>query len=98
VRTCMLMTDGQANSGLRTAAEIVPALANMIRETGVTLHTFGYGSDHDSEILRALSTAGGGSYYFVEGVDTIRCAFGDCLGGILSVVAQNLQTDHRGRE
>jgi Mg-chelatase subunit ChlD len=91
VRTCMLMTDGQANHGICTAAEIVPVLANMIRETGITLHTFGYGSDHDSGLLRALSNAGSGSYYFVEGVDAIRGAFGDCLGGILSVVAQNLQ-------
>jgi hypothetical protein len=91
VRTCMLMTDGQANHGICTAAEIVPVLTNMIRDTGITLHTFGYGSDHDSGLLRALSTAGSGSYYFVEGVDAIRGAFGDCLGGILSVVAQNLQ-------
>jgi Mg-chelatase subunit ChlD len=91
VRTCMLMTDGEATLGCTTAAEIVPVLANMIRETGITLHTFGYGSDHDSGLLHSLSTAGSGSYYFVEGVDAIRGAFGDCLGGILSVVAQNLQ-------
>jgi Mg-chelatase subunit ChlD len=91
VRTCLLMTDGEATLGCTTAAEIVPVLASMIRDTGITLHTFGYGSDHDSGLLRALSTAGSGSYYFVEGVNAIRGAFGDCLGGILSVVAQNLQ-------
>jgi hypothetical protein len=32
-----------------------------------------------------------GSYYYVEGVDDIRNAFGDCLGGVLSVVAQNIE-------
>ena len=93
VRTVLLMTDGQANHGLIRATEIVPVLEGMLRGSGITLHTFGYGADHDSTLLRSLATAGSGSYYFVEGVDDIRTAFGDCLGGILSVVAQNLQLE-----
>jgi hypothetical protein len=93
VRTVLLMTDGQANHGLTKATEIVPVLEGMMRGSGITLHTFGYGADHDSMMLRSLATAGSGSYYFVEGVDDIRTAFADCLGGILSVVAQNLQLE-----
>mmetsp|Transcript_11259 Transcript_11259/g.14540 ORF Transcript_11259/g.14540 Transcript_11259/m.14540 type:complete len:367 (-) Transcript_11259:695-1795(-) len=93
VRTVLLMTDGQANHGLRSSAEIVPILTEMLKDTGITVHTFGYGSDHDSAMLREISTVGNGSYYFVEGVDDIRSAFGDCLGGMLSVVAQNLQVE-----
>ena len=49
------------------------------------------GSNHNSDLLRAIATAGNGSYYYVEGVDDIRNAFGDCLGGVLSVVAQNIE-------
>lgn len=93
VKTVLLMTDGQANNGLRTADEMIPVLTNMLKDSGISLHTFGYGADHDSDFLRKISTAGNGSYYFVEGVDDIRSAFGDCLGGMLSVVAQNLQVD-----
>mmetsp|Transcript_11825 Transcript_11825/g.15241 ORF Transcript_11825/g.15241 Transcript_11825/m.15241 type:complete len:549 (+) Transcript_11825:32-1678(+) len=93
VRTVLLMTDGQANQGLRTSKQIIPILTNMLQDSGISLHTFGYGSDHDSELLRQISTAGNGSYYFVEGVDDIRSAFGDCLGGMLSVVAQNLEVE-----
>jgi uncharacterized protein YegL len=93
IRTVLLMTDGQANQGLRSAKEIIPILTNMLKDSGISLHTFGYGSDHDSDLLRKISTAGNGSYYFVEGVDDIRSAFGDCLGGMLSVVAQNLEVE-----
>jgi hypothetical protein len=93
VKTVLLMTDGQANNGLRSADEMVPVLTNMLKGSGIAVHTFGYGSDHDSDFLRKISTAGNGSYYFVEGVDDIRSAFGDCLGGMLSVVAQNLTVE-----
>jgi hypothetical protein len=102
-RTILLMTDGQANVGVQDASQIVPIVKTMLSsggsgsdssatsDHGITLHTFGYGSDHDSELLREVATAGQGSYYYVEGVDDIRGAFGDCLGGLLSVVAQNLE-------
>lgn len=93
VKTVLLMTDGQANNGLRSSDEMVPVLTNLLKDSGIALHTFGYGSDHDSDFLRKISTVGNGSYYFVEGVDDIRSAFGDCLGGMLSVVAQNLEVD-----
>jgi len=90
IKTVLLMTDGQANHGLKTAEEIVPVLTSMLSGTGISLHTFGYGSGHDSTLLRSLASTGHGSYYFVENADDIRSAFGDCLGGLLSVVAQNL--------
>jgi uncharacterized protein YegL len=93
VRTVLLMTDGQANHGFRTAAELIPVITEMLQDTGIALHTFGYGADHDASLLRKIATAGNGSYYFVEGVDDIRSAFGDCLGGMLSVVAQNLEVE-----
>jgi len=91
VKTVLLMTDGEANCGLRTSDQIVAVLSNMLEGSGISIHTFGYGSNHNSDLLRAIATAGNGSYYYVEGVDDIRNAFGDCLGGVLSVVAQNIE-------
>ncbi|CAB9519352.1 von Willebrand factor type A domain containing protein [Seminavis robusta] len=57
----------------------------------ITLCTFGYGSDHDADLLRNMSdVVPGGSYYFVENDSNVGAAFGDALGGVLSVVAQNV--------
>jgi len=56
----------------------------------ITLHCFGVGTDHDSVFLRQIADATpGGTYYFVENDSSVGSAFGDALGGILSVVAQS---------
>jgi hypothetical protein len=63
---------------------------NLKGKNPITLHAFGYGSDHNSLLLRGMSeVVPGGSYYFVEDDANVANAFGDALGGILSVVAQN---------
>lgn len=105
VQTLLLLTDGIANHGVRDRTQLVRILSGMLQERpGLAVHTFGYGSNHQSDLLRAISEAGSGSYYFVETNDDIRGAFGDCLGGVLSVVAQNLvlhvevEGDHRIRK
>jgi len=100
VRCVFLLTDGHANVGIRDAGGIVALAKNCLNQLSgnnnppVTIHTFGYGSDHDDELLRTLSLTspvggGAGTYYFVETDDNVVSAFGDALGGILSVVAQN---------
>jgi secreted protein with Ig-like and vWFA domain len=87
VRSVFLMTDGRANEGLIYLKEILHVLNGLLANTGITIHAFGYGADHDSTLLRGVMN---GSFYFVEGVDDLRGSFGDCLGGLLSVVAQNI--------
>ena len=42
-------------------------------------------------MLKAIATAGNGMYYYVDNSDTIPESFCDCLGGLLSVAAQNLK-------
>lgn len=49
-----------------------------------TLHTFGYGSDHDGNFLKGLSDEGKGSYYFLGKPDDIPNSFGECLPSIPS--------------
>jgi Mg-chelatase subunit ChlD len=55
----------------------------------ISMHCFGYGTNHNAPLLREIASAASGSYYFVENDINVGSAFGDCLGGILSVVAQN---------
>ncbi len=38
-----------------------------------------------------IASCAGGLYYFIEAVDNIPVAFADCLGGLQSVVAQNIK-------
>eukprot|EP00026_Physarum_polycephalum_P007319 Phypoly_transcript_07378.p1 GENE.Phypoly_transcript_07378~~Phypoly_transcript_07378.p1 ORF type:complete len:459 (+),score=39.52 Phypoly_transcript_07378:224-1600(+) len=98
VASIMLFTDGCANCGLTTTSSIIHAINSNIMQidTSCSIFTFGYGSDHDQEMLREISEAGKGNYYFIENLDDIPKCFGDCLGGLLSVAAQNMMLRLQG--
>ncbi|CAJ1931111.1 unnamed protein product [Cylindrotheca closterium] len=74
-----------------SSASTVPQTINLTSKGApVSLFCFGYGSDHNSEMLEALSEATpGGGYYFVENDSDVFTAFGDAMGGIMSVMAQS---------
>jgi hypothetical protein len=40
----------------------------------VSIHTFGFGADHDARLLQAVAEAGHGIYYFIK-VRTLRVKF-----------------------
>eukprot|EP01090_Pellita_catalonica_P010027 TRINITY_DN2131_c0_g1_i1.p1 TRINITY_DN2131_c0_g1~~TRINITY_DN2131_c0_g1_i1.p1 ORF type:complete len:318 (+),score=77.55 TRINITY_DN2131_c0_g1_i1:252-1205(+) len=58
-----------------------------------SVYTFGFGKDHNTDALKDIAEAGGGGYYFIEEEDSIAESFSDCLGGLLSVVAQNIRLE-----
>lgn len=93
VASVFLFTDGMANSGLQSLAEITPILRSMLDGKNYTVFTFGFGSDHDAQLLKGLAEVGRGMYYFMAHADDIPVAFADCLGGLLSVVAQNIELE-----
>jgi uncharacterized protein YegL len=92
VRSVLILTDGLANRGITRTPEIVKLVEGTL-EPNVSIFTFGYGSDHNAEMLRSISEVGNGVYYFVQNVDGVKLAFADCLGGLLSVVAQNITVE-----
>lgn len=104
VASILLLTDGLVNEGPRTTEEIICACRDPdVAKGGIvaqspkllplpcTINTFGFGSKHDPNFLKALAEAGHGMFYFIQDVDTIPTAFADCLGGLLSTVAQKLK-------
>jgi len=93
VRSIFVLTDGLPNVGVVEKDGIVDLAKGCLGTTAsspISISAFGYGRDHNAKILGAISQiTQGGSYYFVETDSDVASAFGDCLGGILSVVAQN---------
>uniref|UniRef100_A0A7S1DBC7 VWFA domain-containing protein n=1 Tax=Cyclophora tenuis TaxID=216820 RepID=A0A7S1DBC7_CYCTE len=92
VRTVFLLTDGHANEGITSEQGITQLARGCFsdQQPPITMHCFGYGSDHNEALLLAISNATqGGTYYFVENDSGVVTAFGDALGGVLSVVSQN---------
>jgi len=58
-----------------------------------TVYTFGFGDDHDPVLLKKISDAGNGMYYFIETEDKIGESFAHCLGGLMSTTAQGIQLE-----
>jgi hypothetical protein len=93
VRSTFLFTDGLANVGITKADDIKEAAQGKLKEMGdqiSTLSTFGFGGDHDANLLQGLAEVGEGMYTYVESEDMIGAAFGEALGGLLSTTHQNV--------
>eukprot|EP00966_Prymnesium_polylepis_P123270 2849962-Prymnesium_polylepis.1 len=88
-RAVLLLTDGHANQGICDGQGILAAVQGVLQGRSLTLFTFGLGSSHDEDLLRALAEPHNGLFYFLGTADSIPPAFADCLGGLISVVAQN---------
>ena len=97
VRALLLLTDGIANVGISDPDALVSALGDVLgKMSGVppAIFTFGYGSDTNAKVLQQLAEKDGkGGYYFIDSTDRVVGAFADCLGGLLSVVAQTVVLD-----
>ncbi|KAL5731567.1 hypothetical protein ACHQM5_004283 [Ranunculus cassubicifolius] len=57
----------------------------------IPVHTFGIGADHDATSMHALSDVSGGTFSFIQDANIIQDAFARCIGGLLSVLAQQLR-------
>eukprot|EP00755_Sulcionema_specki_P030862 Sspe_Gene.95343::Locus_67642_Transcript_1_1_Confidence_1.000_Length_1323::g.95343::m.95343 len=90
VTSVWLFTDGVANCGTTDPSKIVNSLLGRIKEH-TTVFTFGFGSQHNETLLNAIAEAGQGMYYFLENTESIPLAFSECLGGLLSVVGQQVR-------
>ncbi|KAM3144372.1 hypothetical protein pb186bvf_003536 [Paramecium bursaria] len=86
VTSIFLLSDGQDYS----AKELVPAQLNKLKDP-ITLHTFGFGSDHDPQLLTFLASLRNGNFYFINRLDLLAEFFIDALGSVVSTVATNVQ-------
>jgi len=89
----LLFTDGLANRGMTKTDELVEAMQGPLSDMGRSsrvVFSFGLGKDHNAQMLFSLSDAGTGCYYYVNTAQDIAPSFADCLGGMLSIVAQDV--------
>lgn len=86
VASLFLLSDGQHNQG-PISNELM--FSNDIKRSGTdyTLHTFGYGDDHDAKLMQSMSEHKHGNYYFVNDITIVDECFVDCLGMVTTALA-----------
>jgi len=97
VSRVLLLTDGLANQGI-VDPEKLRRHAGALRARGVMTTTIGLGHDFNEELLRSLSLAGGGNFYFVERAAQILDTMTSELQETLDIVARELALSVSGPE
>ncbi|KAL3530549.1 hypothetical protein ACH5RR_009871 [Cinchona calisaya] len=102
VSSIILLSDGQDTHTINSPSQangradyqsLLPVCMHCGSDTGthIPVHAFGFGVDHDAVSMHSIAETSGGTFSFIEAEDAIQDAFAQCIGGLLSVVVQELQ-------
>ena len=81
----LLLSDGQANSGLTQPDAIATDVHRRSLE-GVSTTTLGVGDDYNEDLLQAMANSGDGNYYYVEDASQLPTIFATELRGLAATV------------
>lgn len=82
VSSIFLLGDGNDNFEL----EGLDSLLSKSQIENLTIHTFGYGEDHDPDSLRKIAEKKNGNFYFIKDLSKVDEAFIDCLSLLTSAI------------
>jgi len=83
-----LFSDGLANAGLKTHAELFD-LTKSIYEKKITTCTFGIGADFDEDLMKGIAENGNSYYFYIERSDQIEKFVSAALGALLGTIGKN---------
>eukprot|EP01016_Furgasonia_blochmanni_P008565 TRINITY_DN13496_c0_g1_i15.p1 TRINITY_DN13496_c0_g1~~TRINITY_DN13496_c0_g1_i15.p1 ORF type:complete len:413 (+),score=83.43 TRINITY_DN13496_c0_g1_i15:90-1241(+) len=87
VSSIFLLSDGLDNGADKRCKTIVEAAESV---GAFSISTFGYGNDHDSEMMSNISKLKTGKFYYIEKIDTTADCFADSLSALQTVIGQNV--------
>lgn len=87
---CLLLTDGEANTGITEASELARHAAEL-RQLGVLTSAFGVGDDYNEVLLGTLADAGGGCFHDIADAQGIVAAVHREVGDALEVVYSDVR-------
>lgn len=97
VCSIILLSDGQDTYNISSNFQGTSAGRRSLVPTSILnerhmipLHAFGFGADHDSDTLHSIAEVSGGTFSFIEDEGVMQDAFAQCIGGLLSVVVQEM--------
>ena len=89
VNRIVLLSDGLANVGPSSPAELGELGASLVKE-GIAVTTLGLGLDYNEDLMTQLAMRSDGNHAFVETVDELARFFKMEFGAVSAVAAQEL--------
>ena len=92
IASIIFLSDGQ---DIYEKSQVVPKFKKLISNRTLsnytfTLHTFGYGNDHDPNLLLELAKAKGGGFFFIKQLSDVQDAYLYIFGSLSTVYDVNL--------
>ena len=92
IHRLILLSDGQANRGPRTPAEL-GQLGRQLGSEGISVTTIGLGLSYNEELMSRLAETSDGNTYFVEAAADLPNIFAAELGDVLSITARRVSIE-----
>lgn len=87
VDSVFILTDGHVNQGI-TGGSGLKTLLNRSVSAGTPVNTLGFGSDHNSHMLRDMAMRSCGTYTYADKDELLPAIIGDIVGGLQSTVGK----------
>lgn len=91
----LLLTDGMDNTHFHSEIANVDRFFNQwedkLKNENLTIHTFGYGDNHNADMLDHIAKKKKGNFYYVKDLELVSDSFVDCLGALSSVIAKDVE-------
>ena len=88
----VLLTDGQANTGIVEPSALVGLSTGAAGER-VSTTCIGFGPAFNEDLLEPMARSGGGNYWYVESEDQMAVIFQAEIEGLVALAAQNVAVE-----
>ena len=95
-RRMFLFSDGKANVGKKTRAQLTSLVAGY-NNKGIITDSFGIGADFDGEIMKGIADAGGSRFFFLESAQVIEPFVTKAIVSVFGVVGSHARLLIRGK-
>ncbi len=89
VNKVFLLSDGLANRGITDRYKLSTMVKEKNRKDGITISTFGVGTEFNENMMTDIAEYGRGNYYYIKNSSDIPEIFATELKGMKNLVGQN---------
>jgi von Willebrand factor type A domain len=90
-RRLLLLSDGQANHGIKEPDQVRQIVAAGLEQDAVTTSCLGFGDNYNENLLADLAKVTNGEFYDADSPETLPAIFAAELDGLQKICIQNLR-------